>query len=67
METEEYPVKVTEFNRGYANGYHTKDYTWEDGISYVLIKTDSAPGDFERGYLQGQRDRLKDELENWLC
>ena len=68
METKKHPVKsTTEFNQGYEKGFHNKDYTWEDGISYVLISTKSALNDYKKGYLKGQNDRQKDELENWLC
>ncbi|MBC7912913.1 MAG: hypothetical protein H7Y07_02215 [Pyrinomonadaceae bacterium] len=67
METKEHPMKASfEFNRGYEKGYHTKDYTWEDGIGHVLIDPSSNLDDYKRGYIKGQNDRVRDELENWL-
>ncbi|MBC8052921.1 MAG: hypothetical protein H7Y13_07640 [Sphingobacteriaceae bacterium] len=68
MEIHDHPVKTpTDFDRGYEKGYHSKDYTWEDGIKYVCAKLVPESGDYKEGYEKGQRDRLRDEIQKWMC
>ncbi|WP_207536271.1 hypothetical protein [Desertivirga arenae] len=57
----------SEFNKGYEKGYHNKDYTWEDGIKYAAVTWPQEPEEFTKGFLQGQQDRLRDEMQKWMC
>lgn len=58
---------ISEFAQGYEKGYHSKDYTWEDGINYVLSDSSNQSPQYREGYLQGNRDRLRDEVQKWMC
>ena len=67
METAEVsPKAISDFNLGYENGYHRKDYTWEDGIKFISIIRSPESDDYKKGYAKGQRDRLRDEMQRWM-
>lgn len=65
MESTSTTLTTSDFDHGYEKGYHSKDYTWEDGINYVLADSSQESEDFKRGYLQGSLDRLRDEVQKW--
>jgi hypothetical protein len=68
MDTKELSSKVIrEFNQGYEKGYHSKDYTWEDGIKFVTANWTPESADYTEGYSKGQGDRLRDEVQKWMC
>lgn len=68
METSEILIKSNaDYNRGYETGYHNKDYTWEDGIKCVSSNWLQKSQDFQEGFTAGQRDRLRDEMDKWMC
>lgn len=55
-----------DFAQGYEKGYHSKDYTWEDGINYVLADSSHESAQYREGYLQGCNDRKRDETHKWM-
>ena len=68
METKESLNNVnSDYNRGYETGYHSKDYTWEDGIKYTSVSWPAESAEYKNGFTNGQRDRLRDEMDKWMC
>ncbi|WP_207424702.1 hypothetical protein [Desertivirga brevis] len=58
---------ISDFNKGYEKGYHSKDYTWEDGIRYTSASWQAESEEFVKGFAKGQQDRLRDEVQKWMC
>lgn len=60
-------LRSSDFTQGYEKGYHSKDYTWEDGINYVFADSTQESEQFREGYKQGCSDRMRDEIQKWMC
>ena len=52
-----------DYNKGYEEGYKSKDYTWGDGINDALFKWAPESDERKEGYAEGERDRVRDDTQ----